>query len=91
MLIFWFDVFRVGGNQVRVIRVGVIRVGEIRIFAPIFFNFKKNILPRVLENYVASRVFTYFCIMPRKHAPVGEIQRPPNGVKDVEAPLNVNL
>ena len=89
MFIFWFDVFWVGGNWVGVIRAGVIWVNVIRIFAPIFFNLKIILAPRVFENYVAYRVFNYWCIMQQRHAPVGKIRRPSE--KEFEALLTGNI
>ena len=58
-------------------------------FLPISFNCKIIPAPSIFENAAASRVFIYCYIMTRCHAPVGEIQRPPE--LEVEYPLPSNL
>ena len=80
------------------IQVGVIWVGMIllklnfRILAPVFFNFKNIIMPRVFERAVVSRVFpfNYFCTVPQR-APVGKISHPHGGGEKVESPLPSTL
>ena len=104
MLIGRFDVFRFCGNQVIVILFGMIWVNVIlygviwvnliwddviQFFAPILFNFKNMIAPRIFENAVASRVFTYCCIMPQWCDPVGKIRCTLEG--EVESTLPGNL
>ena len=99
-IIDWSDVYRIGWNKL--IRVGVIWINmnrvvtfvipNYRIFAPNFFNFKMIFMLRIFENTVASKVFTlnFLCTMPRS-APVGNIRRPDNGVKDVSVSCTVSL
>ena len=96
MLLFWFDNFQVGWNQVSVIQVSIIRVGVIllklnyRIFITIYFQLLNIIAPSVFEKAAVSRVFTYRCTMPRR-ALVCKILHHAEGVKYVEATRPVTL
>ena len=60
------------------IRISVSQVNLIRMFALNFFNFKKFLTPRVVENIVANRVLTSPCIMTHR-VTVDEIRHSSKG------------
>ena len=86
MLIFWFNIFQVGVNRVRVNRLML----NFRMFAPVIFNFKTISASSVFGKFFVSSFFTYIFIIPCKFT-VCKIRYPIDISKDVKAPLPSNL
>ena len=96
----WSDVCQIVRNGL--VQVGVILINmnwsrisvipNFIIFAPNFFNFEIIFVLRILENFVASKVFsfTFRCAMPRQ-LPVGYIRRPADQFEDVTVARSVRL